>query len=135
MDGRVPVWGCMEGWVPWVVQWEDLWALQWAAVIKDGVDQLTKAVMVMDRKVDIKDGVHRGNGEVMEEEDQEPVTAMALKVDRNKVDTTTGIGEDQVHKEVLVVLAPTVTCTVEVQTPLMEVLLVPLHPPVLGSLG
>jgi hypothetical protein len=41
-------------------------------------------------------------------------------VDLNRVDTTTGIGEDRAHKEVAQV--PTAICMVEVLTQLMVVL-------------
>jgi hypothetical protein len=44
-------------------------------------------------------------------------------VDLNRVDTTTGIGEDRAHKEVdLVAQVPTAICMVEVLTQLMVVL-------------
>jgi hypothetical protein len=44
-------------------------------------------------------------------------------VDLNRVDTTTGIGEDRAHKEVAqVAQVPTAICMVEVLTQLMVVL-------------
>lgn len=46
-------------------------------VIKDGVDRPTKEVTDTGRKVDIKDGVRKVNGEVMEEV-REPVMAMVM---------------------------------------------------------
>lgn len=60
-----------------MAQWEDRWVRPWVADIKDGVDRQIKEVTDMDPKVDIKDGAHKDNGEVMEGV-QEPVMVMVM---------------------------------------------------------